>query len=48
VQVKVNLTASHKEECLKEYLLAHGNRLNSERDRDWLARAAHFENLEAE
>ncbi|MFL6676170.1 MAG: hypothetical protein ACJ8LG_23110 [Massilia sp.] len=48
VQVKVNLTSSHKDECLNEYLLAQQNRLNSERDRDWLARAAHFENQEAE
>ena len=37
-QRKVDLTIEHKEECLKEYVLAEQNRVNSEVDRDWLAR----------
>jgi peptidyl-tRNA hydrolase len=38
-QCKVDLTIEHKDECLKEYVLAEQNRVSSEVDRDWLARA---------
>jgi hypothetical protein len=38
-QRKVDLTIEHKDECLKEYVLAEQNRASSEVDRDWLARA---------
>ncbi len=40
-QRKVDVTSGHKDECLKEYVLAEQNRLSSEVDRDWLARAGH-------
>jgi hypothetical protein len=40
-QCKVDVTSEHKDECLKEYVLAEQNRLSSEVDRDWLARASH-------
>jgi hypothetical protein len=39
-QRKVDVTSEHKDECLKEYVLTEQNRLSSEVDRDWLARAA--------
>jgi hypothetical protein len=38
---KVDITSAHKDECLKEYILTEQNRLDSEVDRDWLARASH-------
>jgi hypothetical protein len=40
-QRKVDVTSAHKDECMKEYVLAEQNRLSSEVDRDWLARASH-------
>jgi uncharacterized coiled-coil protein SlyX len=46
-QVKVDITLAHKAECLKEYMDSQQNRLNSERDRDWLARAAFAKEEEA-
>jgi hypothetical protein len=38
---KVDITSRHKDECLREYILTEQNRLSSEVDRDWLARASH-------
>jgi hypothetical protein len=38
-QCKVDLTLEHRDECMKEYILAEQNRVSSEVDRDWLARA---------
>lgn len=40
-QRKVDVTSAHKDECMKEYVLTEQNRLSSEVDRDWLARASH-------
>jgi chromosome segregation ATPase len=40
-QLKVDVTSSHRNECVADYVAAQSNRVNSERDRDWLARAYH-------
>jgi hypothetical protein len=40
-QVKMNIAKTHKQECLLDYAASQQNRLDSERDREWLARAAH-------
>lgn len=39
-QRKVDVTSAHKDECVKEYILSEQNRISSETDRDWLARAS--------
>jgi flagellar biosynthesis chaperone FliJ len=40
-QLKVDVSSSHRSECIAEYAASQSGRLNSERDRDWLARAQH-------